>query len=54
MKVGMKKSEENGNRLGGRAVSGGVDKGEEENRKSVIMPQSSLFPLSLEWALLIG
>lgn len=32
----------------------GVDKGEEENRKRVIMQQSSLFPVSLDWALLIG
>lgn len=53
-KEGKRKSEENGNRLGGRAVLREVDKGEEENRKRVIMLQSSLFPVSLEWALLIG
>lgn len=52
-KEGKRKSEGNGNRLGGRAVSRGVDKGEEENRKRVIMLQSSLFPVSLEWAPLI-
>lgn len=53
-KEGKRKSEENGNEAGGRAVSRGVDKGEEENRKRVIMLQSSLFPVSLEWAPLIG
>lgn len=53
-KQGKRKSEENGNWAGGGAVSRGMDKGEEENRKRVIMLHSSLFPVSLEWALLIG
>lgn len=35
-------------RAGGRALSREVDKGEEENRKRVIMLQSPLFPVSLE------
>lgn len=40
-KQGKRKSEENGNGAGGRAMSTGV-KGEEENRKTVIMLQSSV------------
>lgn len=53
-KEGKRKSEENGNGAGGRAVMRGVDKGEEENRKRVIMLQSSLFPAFPKWAPLIG
>lgn len=54
-KEGKRKSEENGNGAGGRVVSrGGRIRGEEENRKRVIMLPSSLFPVSLERALLIG
>lgn len=41
-KEGKRKSEENGNGAGGRAMSRGVNKGEEENRKRVIMLQSSV------------
>lgn len=52
-KEGKRKSEGNGNGVGGRAVLRGVGKGEEENRKRVIMLQSSLFPVSLEWTPLI-
>lgn len=35
-------------------MSGAVDEKEEENRKRIIMPLSSAFPVSLEWSLLIG
>lgn len=38
----------------GEGELSGVDKGQEENRKRVIMQQSSLFPVSLKWGLLIG
>lgn len=40
-------------REGERCLRGWI-RGEEENRKRVIMPQSSLFPVSLDWAPLIG
>lgn len=47
-KEGKRKSGESGNEVGGRAMSGAVDRGEEENRKRFIMLQLSLFPVSLD------
>jgi len=47
-KEGKRKSEENGKWGGRESYVGRVDKGEEENRKRVIMPPSSLFPVSLK------
>lgn len=51
-KEGKRKSEDRGNGVGGRAVSRGVYKG--GGRKQEERPQSSLFPVSLQWVRLIG